>query len=510
MNELEFRQNLSSKAWRLNNLYRIKDSTGAAVSFCPNEAQVELYNNLHYFNVILKARQLGFSTFIVIYILDACLFNDNQTCGIIADTLDNAQDLLDSKARFAYENLNPYIKEAIPLTTDSAQTMEWANGSKIKVGASLRSGTYQKLHVSEYGKIAARRPDKAAEIKTGAFNTVHAGQQIFVESTAEGQQGEFYDLVQLARNLEHEGRELTPLDPKFFFYPWYKCSTYTLGEGGMIDANQQEYFKGIEAKEGIKINHGQQAWYANKQRLMGDLMKREFPTTPDESFEASLEGAYYNKQMVIVRRNKQITRVPHDASRVVHTFWDLGINDSMTIWFMQHIGFEMRFIRYFEASGEGLQFYANYLASLGYVYGKHYWPHDGNTRDLSTGKERQTTAKEFGIKPIIIVPRAVKVSDEIELVRQVLPKCWFDEENCAEGIKHLDSYRKEWDDKNGVWRDSPRHDAASHGADAFRTFAKGYRGEMQQMYAPHEPDALYPILAQQAQTANADYDMFGG
>jgi len=508
---------MRDRAWRLNNLYQIKDAAGRAVPFKLNWAQQDFYENLHYFNIILKARQLGFSTFIIIYMLDSCIFNDNQNCGVIADTLDNAQDLLDSKARFAYDNLSPYIKEQCTLITDSAQTIEFANGSRIRVGVSLRGGTYQKLHISEYGKIAARQPDKAAEIKTGALNTVHAGQQIFVESTAEGQQGEFFELTRLAQSLQESNKELSPLDPKFHFYPWYHCPTYLLsGDDAVntsIPAELQGYFSDLRDKHSVELSFPQKAWYAKKLSIMGDLMKREFPTTPEEAFEVSLEGAYYTKQMGIVRRNGQIRKVPHDASRVVHTFWDLGISDSMSIWFFQHVGFEYRFIRYFEASGEGIEFYANHLKSLGYMYGNHYWPHDGATRDLSTGKERKQTAQEFGIRPITIVPRAVKVQDEIELVRQILPRCWFDEENCAAGIKHLDNYRKEWDDKMGMWKEKPRHDAASHGSDAFRTFAKGYKTDDHALFAPnalHSPEVFYPALRDQAQFAQSEYDMFGG
>ena len=71
---------------------------------------------------------------------------------------------------------------------------------------------------------------------------------------------------------------------------------------------------------------------------------------------------------------------------------------------------------------------------------------------------------------LLILPRA-SVDDGIEQVREILPRCVFDEHKCDEGISHLENYRKEWDDKRGCWKDRPLHDHTSHGADAFRYLA---------------------------------------
>lgn len=478
---------LGDQWWRLNNLYKIQDAHGQCVQFKPNWAQESLYRNLHYFNVVLKARQLGFSTFILIYLLDSCLFNSNQSAGVIADTRDNAEELFKNKVKFAYDNLPEFIKAKITSTTDSAKKLEFSNGSSIRVGTSLRGGTFQKLHISEYGKIAARYPEKAIEIKTGALNTVHAGQQIFIESTAEGQQGEFFDITERARKLNTLGKELTPLDPKFFFFPWFNHPDYKLSsadaDNTSVNADMSDYFKRL-SNQGIDLSPGQKAWYVKKHEAMGDQMKREYPSTPEEAFEASLEGAYYTKQMTIVRRNKQITQVPHEPRKPVYTFWDIGKGrDDMAIWFFQHIGNQYRFINYHESSNEGWEYYQRLLASYPYNYVKHYWPHDGGQSVLTgTIKTHKELAQEFGIRPIKIVPRTNDVqADIMNKCRTVLPRCWFDEDNCSVGIKHLDSYRKEWDDKLGVWKDKPRHDQSSHCADAFRTFACGYEGRQEEL-----------------------------
>jgi hypothetical protein len=509
MNKIEELESLlKDQYWRLNHLYRIRDAAGESIQFKMNVSQQYLYDNMHYFNVILKARQLGFSTFIMIYLLDSCLFNSNQACGVIAHTRNDAEELFRNKIRFAYDNLPDWVRENIGAKSETSKKLEFTNGSSIVVGTSLRGGTFQKLHVSEYGKIAARYPEKAREIKTGALNTVHAGQQIFIESTAEGRQGEFFDICELARKLKDSDKELTSLDPKFHFFSWFMNPEYIMSDedsaNTSITNEVAEYFKTLP----VELTPNQKAWYVKKEAIQGDMMKREYPSTPKEAFEQSMEGAYYTKQMEIVRKNKQITHVPHETSKPVHTFWDIGQGaDEMAIWFFQHIGNQYRFIRYHESSNEGWEFYANYLTSLGYVYGTHYWPHDGNKKivagEIKTSKQ---IAKGLGINPITIVSRTSnRQFDIINKCKPALPRCWFDEVGCSIGIAHLDGYRKEWDDKLGVWKDQPRHDECSHGADAFRTFACGYEGRKEELVEVLE-ESNYGY--EQQIESDMDYEMF--
>lgn len=506
----EERGNITNRYWRLNHLYRIIDVKGNSVPFVMNVAQEHLYKNLHYYNVILKARQLGFTTLIMIYLLDSCLWNDNQSCGVIAHTRDDAEELFKNKIRFAYDNLPEWLKLQNPAKSETARKLEFSNGSSILVGTSLRSGTLQKLHISEYGKIAARYPDKALEIKTGALNTVHEDQQIFIESTAEGRSGEFFDVCETARKLKDTGKPLTYLDPKFHFFPWYENPGYVMKEEELnfisIAKETNEYLDRL----GLDLTPVQRAWYAKKEEQQGDMMKREFPSTPKEAFEQSMEGAYYTKQMQLIRNKGQITHIPHEVSKPVYTFWDLnkGGQDYMTCLFFQHIGNKYRFIDYEEAYGEDWPYWSNLLASKGYAYAYHKWPHDGN-QVVMTGrgvKKAKELAQEFGIRPIKIVTRSQNVHhDIITKCKTVLARCWFDEVNCAKLITHLDSYRKEYDEKLGQWKDKPRHDDASHGCDGFRTFACGYEGRDEELNTPDYDDPFYT----RNEMADTEYDMYG-
>ena len=473
----------SNQVWRLNNIYKIRDKQGAVIEFCMNAPQEELYTDMWYLNVVLKARQLGFSTFIDIFILDTCLFNPNIHAGIIAHHKDDANAIFEEKIKFPYESLNPVIRSGVNATTDRAGEIKFSNGSSIRVSTSFRSGTLQILHVSELGKIAAKFPEKAKEIRTGAFEAVAQGQMIFVESTAEGREGDFYNMVTKAKNMHDSHSTLTLMDFKFFFFPWHHNPEYRMDPGPVIFTREdQNYFHELEG-QGIHLDREQQAWWIKKHEVLGEEIYREHPSFPEEAFKASVEGAYYGKTITDLRRQGRIANVPYEASFPVYTSWDLGMNDSMTIWFFQAIGREIRIIDYLEDSGENLSYYAKILAKKPYSYMGHYLPHDVGVRDLSAPegasgtKSRETVLRDLGVKPITKVARpknAEQLLSQIEETRTFLARAWIDETKCDKGIKCLENYRKEWDEKLGTFKKTPLHNWASHGADGLRTAGVGF------------------------------------
>ena len=470
----------SDKRWRLNNLYHVQDEKGRNVPFRLNWMQSQLITEMHYLNCILKARQLGCTTFIQVFMLDECIFNSNITAGTIAHTLNDAQDIFSKKVKFPYDQLPEGLKNHRPAVEDSARKLSFPNDSSLVVGTSLRSGTFQYLHVSEYGKLGARYPEKAREVRTGALNTVHKGQYIWVESTAEGQEGEFYDLTQRAQDTQRAGSALTALDFKFFFFPWWRHPNYVLpAEDVMLTAEDERYFNGLEM-QGIHLTPDQKAWYVKKAAQQLDDMKREFPSTPEEAFEASIEGAYYAKQMAKAEADGRICDLPVEEGVAVETWWDLGMNDLMTILWVQRVGPWVHVIDSYSSSGEGLAHYAAVLQEKqrerDLVYGEHVWPHDGNVRILDEkGRPRKEVMRDLGYQ-VEIVERG-NVGQGIQASREILAKTRFDRSRCmgdaakktrkiVEGMK---SYRREWDEDNAVFKNRPFHNWASHWADAFRT-----------------------------------------
>lgn len=186
---------------------------------------------------------------------------------------------------------------------------------------------------------------------------------------------------------------------------------------------------------------------------------------------ASIRGAYYSEQISKARQDKRVTSVPYDKNAVVSTYWDLGIGDATAIIFVQSIGREWHVFDYLEDNGKPLDYYARLLAEKKYIYASHNLPHDARARELGTGKSREETLQNLLIGNIIVHDAQAK-EDGIHAARMIFDTCWFDEKQCERLIEALSLYRKEWDDKTGVFKTRPLHDWTSHGADAFRYFAQ--------------------------------------
>lgn len=209
---------------------------------------------------------------------------------------------------------------------------------------------------------------------------------------------------------------------------------------------------------------------AARQAMTQDQYEQEF----DCSFEAAIRGAYYGKEMKQAEKDGRISRVPYEPVAEVWTAFDLGMDDSTAIWFAQMIGREIRVIDYYEAQGMALDHYVKVLREKPYVYAGHLLPHDVKVRELGTGKSRLETLESLGLRHAQVVPQQ-SVEDGINAVKLMIPRCWFDEAKCKQGIEALKQYRSDFDEKKNVYSNRPRHDWTSHGADAFRYLALGIK-----------------------------------
>jgi len=486
---LEF---LDDPWWRLTSgkLYKImiKGDDGEdslVIPFIPNESQLKLLKNIHTRNNILKARQLGFTTLIGIYFLDCCLFRENVRAAVIAQSEDVAKTIFRDKVQFAYKNLPSSLRDAMPLARDSASELLFShNNSSIRVATSARSGTLQYLHVSEFGKICAKFPERADEVITGSIPAVPMNGVIFIESTAEGQDGHFYKISKRSEALMESGKKLKPKDYKFHFFPWWEEPRYKVDpEGVNITEKDNDYFNEVETKAGCELTIEQRAWWCmtRDSEFSGEEEKmwQEYPSTSKEAFQRSAEGCYYSVQMTTARKQGRITTVPYREGHLVNTFWDIGSGDGTGIWLHQEIGQCNNFIGYIEGWGEPYSYYAKKLKELDYVWGAHYLPHDA--KHVRQGTLANISPKDsltkLGFKNIEIVPRVDNISHGIQATRDSFSACWFDETNCKEGIIHLDSYRKKWNNTTGRFMDIPVHDIHSEGADSFRQFGQCYSSE---------------------------------
>lgn len=213
---------------------------------------------------------------------------------------------------------------------------------------------------------------------------------------------------------------------------------------------------------------------ANKAQLSEDQYLQEYEC----SFEAAIIGAFYGKEMFNATEEGRITHVDYDPAVPVYTAWDLGYRDDTAIWWYQVVRREIHVIDYYAISGANIAQLADVVKSKPYKYGKNYLPHDARAKTLAAqGKSViEQLGEHLGMNNLAIVPD-LSVQDGIQAVRQMLPDTWFDMTRCEEGIEALRQYQREYDEDKKAFRQTPRHDWASHPADAFRMLAIAWRIE---------------------------------
>jgi hypothetical protein len=197
-------------------------------------------------------------------------------------------------------------------------------------------------------------------------------------------------------------------------------------------------------------------------------------------FESAILGAYFGKEMRQLTDDGRIREVEFDPLFPVHTAWDLGYSDDTAIWFFQVVHGEIRCLDYHSSNGQPVAFYAGIIQSRekerGYVYGTHWLPHDARAKTLSSNRSViEQLGDKIPLKSIKITPN-LKLQDGIQASRLALTRTWFDHK-CADGIECLRQYQREYDEDKKVFRDRPRHDWTSHGADAFRYLALTWKDE---------------------------------
>jgi phage terminase large subunit len=187
------------------------------------------------------------------------------------------------------------------------------------------------------------------------------------------------------------------------------------------------------------------------------------------NFTVPISGAYYADHLMRAYQEGRVGVVPVDPRYLVDTWWDLGVGTNMAIWFVQHVGAEVRFVDYMQGGAFGLIEYIKRVREKGYQFGKHIGPHDLASPEISNGKTRIETAQQLGFQ-FEVCPK-LGILDGIEAAANMFPLCRFDKDRCADGLNALKNYRRQFDEKRKMYMDVPYHDWASHGADAFRTGA---------------------------------------
>ena len=220
-----------------------------------------------------------------------------------------------------------------------------------------------------------------------------------------------------------------------------------------------------------KINWSDNPWFPETLRAEKDALKERdieaYNTVWEGICRQTVDGAVFAREMQDAELQGRIGRVPFDPSKPVHAVFDLGWSDATAIWFLQFVGMETRLLRYMEDNQKTISYYLAQLQTFGYHYDTLWLPHDAENKTLAAaGKSIEEIVRAAGYKTRII-PR-VPIADSINAARTIFNNCWFDRDNCAEGLACLRHYRYEVDPDTGGFSKTPLHDHFSHGADAFR------------------------------------------
>jgi hypothetical protein len=289
---------LADKRWRLENLYVINTKSDGKRIFKLTRAQRHFLDNMRHRNIILKSRQLGFSTLITLWILDEILFSTNKEAIAIAHVKEGMTDIFDKKAKFAIMNLPEGIKSIFNFKTSSKTKLqvEFSDGSVSSFGVSLsgRSGTYHYVHISEYAKLSKSFPQRAEEVITGTLPAVPFDGYVFMESTAEGSTGSFYDMYYDALKNKNKGIEQlfnVEFYPHFYNWTWDDMELDRFKDYISVDqmepnndinwANYQQTHN-LSDKE---MTYYYMRWLSVKRDV--DRLNQEYPTTIEESFVSS-------------------------------------------------------------------------------------------------------------------------------------------------------------------------------------------------------------------------------
>tara|TARA_R110000803_G_scaffold31254_2_gene69874 strand:- start:292 stop:1572 length:1281 start_codon:yes stop_codon:yes gene_type:complete len=395
------------------------------LDYTPRKHQAELHNLLdkHRFAVLNCHRRFGKTVCILNHLIKSALTNPlpNPRYAYVAPTYKQAKSI-------AFDYIKQFTAK-IPGTSynETELRCDLPNGSRItllsgEAGDSLRGLFLDGVCIDETAQI---EPSLWNEILRPALSD-RKGFCYFIGTPA-GMQNFFYDIYQYAMS-----------DPKWLAY------TAPVSRTKIID---QEELDAAAAQMGVS------------------KYKQEFEC----DWIANIEGSLYGNIIKNLEQKNQLTKIAYDPGLLVHTAWDLGVDDSTAIIFYQQLGNQILIIDYYENNREGLPHYVQMIKDKDYVYGEHFAPHDIEVTEFSSGKTRREVAYQLGIR-FKILPK-LPLEDGIHSLKMVLPKCWFDIDNTKSLITALRHHHRKFNEKMRMFSNKPIKDWSSHACDAARYMA---------------------------------------
>lgn len=408
----------------------VEAAEGKVIStgYTPRTHQYRLHQLLKRFSVIICHRRFGKTVFALNHLINAAL-----TCTRAMPRFAYLAPNYGQAKRVAWDYVKSYTGNIPGVEYNEAELrVDFPNGARIQLLSgenpmSLKGIYLDGVVLDEYGDM---NPTVWGEVVRPTLSD-RKGWALFI-GTVKGE-NHFWEMFTFARDS----------GDKEWFAALYKAS-----ETGIIDKEELD---------------------SARRQMTEEEFNQEYECDP----RAGLVGAYFAKELSKADREVRIRDVPHDPQYPVDTYWDLGLNDTTAIWFVQSSRFDHRFIDYYEISGMSLPEIVAEIRKKPYNFDHFVLPHDAEVRDLSTGRSRKQMMYDLGCRRIKVVPRIGKKIESINAARVIFSKCYFDKTNCKLGLKALANYQRRWDAKNNVFQESPLHNWASNGADAFQQFAMG-------------------------------------
>ena len=404
------------------------------LDYAPRDVFADFHDRTERWAVVVAHRRCGKTVSCINDLIYRALIEDKEhgQYAYVAPYYSQAKNI-------AWDYLQRYSKPVLAKANQSELWVELVNGAKIKLyGAdnpdALRGLYLDGVVLDEYADM---RPRMWGEIIRPLLAD-RLGWAVFI-GTPKGHNA-FYDVFTNATK-----------DPRWFAKTLRASQTKLLPDSELEDAQAS---------------------------MSPDQYEQEFEC----SFEAAIMGAFYGKEMRVLTDAKRIGTVEYDKMFPCHTAWDLGYSDDTAIWWFQVVFGELRILDYHSSNGHQVSYYTDLINSkereFGYKYGTHYLPHDARAKTLASGGKSiiEQISSKIPLTSLKIVP-SLSLQDGIQATRLALMRSWFDAEKCQDGIECLRQYQREYDEDKKVFRDKPKHDWTSHGADAFRMLAIAWKEE---------------------------------
>ena len=408
-------------------------------------------------------------------IVDDAIWIPNLSCGIVSYALDHARHIFKRIIGHALDNLPDWMN--INIVSRSATEINFGNGSVIRVDTTLRGGSYQRILVTEYGKTCARNPLKAEEVMTGTLQAVGKKCRVCIESTGEGAEGYFADMVTTAAARGNEN--LSSLDYKLFFYSWLDEKEYTLENDMECSVEQTDYFTKIEGETDQKISKGQRNWYISKCNELGDKVKQEYPSTESEAFLSSGDQFYFAEAIQRAWDDGRVLQTsPYDALQPSYCSMDIGANDLTVMTMFQVSHGEARVFDSYADNNKGVDFYAPFLLAKPYHLHTIFLPHDAqNQSQLVTQATYEKDFRKFfgdtNTKFVVLpkMDRQISISHAKIKTNNMV----FYAPRLKEYLEHVIKYRKKWSEQFGKYLEDPLHDINSNYGDNHRYMSQAIK-----------------------------------